>query len=73
MRLWQNWIVIFVLTGERELVEFLAEEILAERKAQKVKNLATELDGFKVKVDDAEVTLTKASDKETWVVYSIIL
>ncbi|XP_044735055.1 complement component 1 Q subcomponent-binding protein, mitochondrial isoform X2 [Chrysoperla carnea] len=55
--------------GERELVEFLAEEILAERKAQKVKNLATELDGFKVKVDDAEVTLTKTSDKETINVY----
>ncbi|CAH2095851.1 unnamed protein product [Euphydryas editha] len=45
--------------GERELVEFLTEEIVAERKAQKVKTLPTEVDGFAVKGDGAEVTLTK--------------
>ncbi|XP_045772499.1 complement component 1 Q subcomponent-binding protein, mitochondrial isoform X1 [Maniola jurtina] len=45
--------------GERELVEFLTEEIVAERKAQKVKTLPTEVNGFAVKADGAEVTLTK--------------
>ncbi|KAJ2937988.1 hypothetical protein O0L34_g14442 [Tuta absoluta] len=45
--------------GERELVEFLTEEIVAERKAQKLKTLPTELDGFIVKTDGAEVELTK--------------
>jgi complement component 1 Q subcomponent-binding protein len=50
--------------SERELVEFLAEEIVAERKAQKVKNVPTELDGFKVKLDGAEIELRKESEKE---------
>ncbi|XP_047533145.1 complement component 1 Q subcomponent-binding protein, mitochondrial [Vanessa atalanta] len=50
--------------GERELVEFLTEEIVAERKAQKVKTLPTEVDGFAVKGDGAEVTLTKQMKDE---------
>ncbi|KAM3957126.1 complement C1q binding protein P32 [Aphomia sociella] len=45
--------------GERELVEFLTEEIVAERKAQKVKSLPSEVDGFTVKGDGAEVVLSK--------------
>lgn len=51
--------------GERELVEFLTEEIVAERKAQKVKSLPTELQGFVVKGDGAEVTLTKKLNDES--------
>jgi len=50
--------------GERELVEFLAEEIVAERKAQKKKTLPTEIDGFKVQLDGAEVEFIKDSGKE---------
>ncbi|GAB0097385.1 complement component 1 Q subcomponent-binding protein, mitochondrial [Sergentomyia squamirostris] len=50
--------------GERELVEFLTEEIVAEKKAQKIKTIPTELDGFKVKVEGPEVELTKETDKE---------
>ncbi|XP_073956158.1 complement component 1 Q subcomponent-binding protein, mitochondrial-like isoform X2 [Choristoneura fumiferana] len=50
--------------GERELVEFLTEEIVAERKAQKLKTLPTELDGFKVQGSSAEVLLTKALKDE---------
>ncbi|CAH0547155.1 unnamed protein product [Brassicogethes aeneus] len=50
--------------GERELVEFLTEEILAEKKAQKVKTVPTELDGFKANLNGAEVTLTKTIDNE---------
>ncbi|CAG9786969.1 unnamed protein product [Diatraea saccharalis] len=45
--------------GERELVEFLTEEIVAERKAQKTKTLPSEVDGFKVAGDGAEVVLSK--------------
>ncbi|XP_013145476.1 PREDICTED: complement component 1 Q subcomponent-binding protein, mitochondrial isoform X1 [Papilio polytes] len=45
--------------GERELVEFLTEEIVAERKAQKLKTIPTEVEGFQVKGDGAEVVLTK--------------
>ncbi|KAL4702623.1 hypothetical protein ACJJTC_013044 [Scirpophaga incertulas] len=45
--------------GERELVEFLTEEIVAERKAQKTKTLPTEFEGFIVKGDGAEVVLSK--------------
>ena len=50
--------------AEKELVEFLTEEILAERKAQKSKTIPTEIDGFKAKLDGAEVTLTKTLDDE---------
>ncbi|KAJ8922268.1 hypothetical protein NQ315_004206 [Exocentrus adspersus] len=50
--------------GEKELVEFLTEEILAERKAQKVKTIPTELGGFKANLNGAEVTLTKQADNE---------
>ncbi|XP_013186962.2 complement component 1 Q subcomponent-binding protein, mitochondrial [Amyelois transitella] len=45
--------------GERELVEFLTEEIVAERKAQKVKTLPKEVEGFTVQGDGAEVVLSK--------------
>lgn len=48
-----------MISGEKELVEFLAEEIVAERKAQKVKSLPTDIDGFKVKLDGADVELIK--------------
>lgn len=51
--------------GEKELVEFLTEEITAERKLQKTKNIPTEIDGFKVKLDGSEVTLTKTVGDET--------
>jgi len=54
--------------GERELVEFLTEEILAERKAQKIKTIPTEVDGFKVKLDGAEVELSKQAANEKIVV-----
>ncbi|KOC64698.1 Complement component 1 Q subcomponent-binding protein, mitochondrial [Habropoda laboriosa] len=51
--------------AEKELVEFLAEEIIAEKKAQKLKTIPTELDGFKVSLDGADVTLEKKQDNET--------
>lgn len=51
-------------TAEQDLVEFLTEEIVAERKAQKSKTIPAELDGFKAKLNGSEVTLTKDSDKE---------
>lgn len=54
--------------GERELVEFLTEEIVAEKKAQKKKTLPAEIDGFKVKLNGADVELTKQTDKEKIVI-----
>lgn len=51
--------------AEKELVEFLAEEIIAEKKAQKLKTIPTELDGFKVSLNGADVTLEKQQDNET--------
>lgn len=54
--------------GERELVEFLTEEIVAERKAQKVRTLPKEIDGFIVNGDSAEVTLTKKLSEESIII-----
>lgn len=46
-------------------MEFLTEEIVAERKAQKSKDLPKELDGFKVTFDHSEVALQKVNGDET--------
>ncbi|XP_037717403.1 complement component 1 Q subcomponent-binding protein, mitochondrial [Drosophila subpulchrella] len=53
---------------ERELVEFLTEEIVAERKVQKGKSVPSTLDGFAVKLTGADVELTKQTEKEKVVV-----
>ncbi|EDV54952.1 conserved regulator of innate immunity protein 3 [Drosophila erecta] len=53
---------------ERELVEFLTEEIVAERKVLKGKTVPSTLDGFAVKLTGANVELTKQTDKEKVVV-----
>lgn len=58
----------FICIGERELVEFLAEEIGAEKKAQKSKTIPAEVDGFKVKLNGADVELTKALENEKVVI-----
>ncbi|CAB0004879.1 unnamed protein product [Nesidiocoris tenuis] len=55
----------FHTQGEKELADFLTEEIAAEKKLQTVKNIPTELDGFKVNLDHAEVSLVKKSGDET--------
>lgn len=55
---------IFSFSAERELVEFLTEEILAERKAQKIKTTANQLEGFSITYDGAEVELSKKAEKE---------
>lgn len=60
-----DFTIICLLAGERELVDFLAEEIIAERKAQKNKTLPAEIDGFKVKLDGSEVEFIKDAGKET--------
>ncbi|XP_014240636.1 complement component 1 Q subcomponent-binding protein, mitochondrial isoform X4 [Cimex lectularius] len=50
--------------GEKELADFLNEEISAEKKLQKAKLLPSEFDGFKVKTEGAEVTLYKEVGNE---------
>lgn len=59
-----DFTISVLIAGERELVEFLTEEIVAERKAQKKKALPAEVDGFKVKLDGADVELIKDLGKE---------
>ncbi|XP_014477589.1 PREDICTED: complement component 1 Q subcomponent-binding protein, mitochondrial [Dinoponera quadriceps] len=51
--------------AEKELVEFLAEEIVAEKKAQKLKTIPTKLDDFTVSLDGAQVTLEKKDGSDT--------
>jgi len=51
--------------AEKELVEFLAEEIVAEKKAQKLKMIPTTLEGFSVSLDGAEVNLEKKDGSDT--------
>jgi len=50
--------------GENELVEFLKEEIEAEKSSQKGKIIPSEIDGFKITLNGADVELTKQTDKE---------
>lgn len=47
------------------MVEFLAEEITAERKAGQLKKIPTDVEGFQVKTNGAEVEMVKKNDKET--------
>lgn len=60
-----QFLIYFCYLGERELVEFLTEEILAEKKAQKIKTIPSEFEGFSVKLNGAEVTLSKKAGDET--------
>lgn len=53
-----------IFIGEKELVEFLTEEILAERKAQKAKTIPSELEGFIASLNGAEIVLSKTTDNE---------
>lgn len=54
-------------SGEQELVQFLSEEIAAECKAQKIKSIPSKVDDFEVKLNGADVTLTKKTANETYV------
>lgn len=57
--------ILFILSAEKELVEFLAEEIVAEKKAQKLRTIPTTLEGFSVSLSGAEVNLEKKEDIDT--------
>ncbi|XP_055852049.1 complement component 1 Q subcomponent-binding protein, mitochondrial [Episyrphus balteatus] len=48
----------------KELVEFLTEEILAEKKAQNIKTVPTSVDGFNVNLYGADVELVKQIEGE---------
>ena len=62
-----NYTIRDFISGEKELVEFLADEIVAERKAQKSKSLPADIDGFKVKLEGADVEFVKDLGNEKWV------
>lgn len=53
---------MFHSTGEKELVEFLTDEIKVEKSTQKP--IPTEIDGFKIVLNGSDVELTKQNDKE---------
>ncbi|RZF37806.1 hypothetical protein LSTR_LSTR007168 [Laodelphax striatellus] len=52
-------------SGEKELADFLKEEIAQEKKLLKSNTLPSEVCGFKVQLDGSEVTLTKTVGDET--------
>lgn len=54
---------VFVATGEKALIEFLHEEIETE-KGSLAGHLPSQLDGFQIKFDAAEVELTKSAANE---------
>lgn len=57
-----------ITKGDKELAEFLLEEIEAEKKARKAAQPPT-LEGFDVHADGAEVTLTRKFNEETVTVH----
>lgn len=57
-----------ITKGDQELAEFLQEEIEAEKKARKTQQLP-KIEGFDVKLDGAEVTLTRKFNNETVTVH----
>lgn len=52
------------LAGDKELIEFLTEEIAVEKKTGKSKGVYSNLDGFEVKQNGAEITLSKKFNDE---------
>lgn len=54
--------------GEKALIDFLAEEIEAE-KASLADHLPSQINGFQIKYDGAEVELSKQSSSEKYVTF----
>nr|CAG4637963.1 EOG090X0APE [Chydorus sphaericus] len=50
--------------GDKELIEFLSEEIAAEKKGSSKTKLLSNLDGFDVKFNGSEIVLTKKFNEE---------
>lgn len=55
--------VTWGFTGDKELIEFLSEEIAAEKKSSKSKAISN-LDGFDVKLNGSELVLSKKFNDE---------
>ena len=53
------------VSGDKELVEFLTDEIAAEKKGRKARTL-TSLDGFDIKLNGSEMTLSKKFNDEMY-------
>ena len=60
-------VAILTFSGDKELLDFLGEEIVAETKQGKVDKLPSRIGDFDIKLDQAEVTLTKKHNDETYV------
>lgn len=59
--------------GESDLVDFLKQEIVAERKNQKIKSLPASFDGFALETDQADVKLIKRNQVGNQAVETIIV
>ena len=55
--------IFLTFLGDKELIEFLADEIVAEKKTSKSK-VASNLDGFDVKLNGSEILLSKKFNNE---------
>uniref|UniRef100_A0A8D8RUM7 Complement component 1 Q subcomponent-binding protein, mitochondrial n=1 Tax=Cacopsylla melanoneura TaxID=428564 RepID=A0A8D8RUM7_9HEMI len=53
-----------IAVAEKELFDFLSEEIQAEKKIQKSKTIPSEIDGFQVKLNGPEVAMEKTVGSE---------
>ena len=53
------------ISGDKELVEFMTDEIAAEKKGRKARTL-TSLDGFDIKLNGSEMTLSKKFNDEMY-------
>lgn len=51
--------------GDQELFSFLTEEIATEKKTMKAASAPKALDGFEIKTEESEVTLTRQFNNET--------
>lgn len=58
--------LVSCFSAEKDLLEFLAEEIVAEKQAQKLKTIPAEIEGFKVSLNGADVTLIKEDKNEKY-------
>ena len=59
--------IFLLVPGDKELLDFLGEEIVAETKQGKLDKLPSRIGDFDIKLDQAEVTLTKKHNDERYV------
>lgn len=59
-----KWSTLLIFKGDKELIEFLSEEIAVEKKGMSKSRDVSNLDGFEVKHNGAEIALSKKFNDE---------